>query len=61
MCIQKVGGIIATSVVTKIRTKEIPIHIEGNMTNWKTVVMNVISVGKNEIQYAVQTSSGTRL
>ena len=46
MCIQKVGGIIATSVVTKIRTKEIPTHIGGNMTNRKTVVMNVISVGK---------------
>ena len=46
MCIQKVVGIIATSVVTKIRTKETPIHIGGNMTNRKMVVMNVISVGK---------------
>ena len=46
MCIQKVGGIIATSVVTKIRTKEIPTHIGENMINWKTVTMNVTSVGK---------------
>ena len=61
MCIQKVGGIIATSVVTKTRTKEIPIHIGGNMINQKTVVMNVKSVEKNEIQYAVQMSSVTRL
>ena len=46
MCIQKMGGTIATSVVIKIRTKEIQIHIGGNMTNRKMVVMNVISVGK---------------
>ena len=46
MCIKKVGGIIATSVVTKTRTTEIPIHIGGNMINRKTVVMNVTSVGK---------------
>ena len=46
MCIQEVGGIIATSVVIKIRTKEILTLIGGNMTNWKTVAMNVISVGK---------------
>ena len=45
MCIQKAGGFIATSVVTKIRTKEILIHIGGNMTNRKMVIMNVISVG----------------
>ena len=47
------GGIIATSVVTKIRTKEIPTHIGGNMTNRKTVVMNVISVGK-KMKYSMQ-------
>ena len=46
MCIQKVGGTIATSVATKIRTKEIPIHIGGNITNQKTDAMNVINVGK---------------
>ena len=46
MCTKKVGGINVTSVVTKTRTKEIPIHIGGNMINRKTVIMNVTSVGK---------------
>ena len=46
MCTQKVDGIIVTSAVTKIRTKEIPTRIGGNMINRKAVVMNVISAGK---------------
>ena len=46
MCIQEAGGTIATSVVTKTRTKEIPTLIRGNMKNRKMDAMNVISVGK---------------
>ena len=46
MYTQKVDGTIVTSAVTKIRTKEIPTHIGGSMINQRTVVMNVISVGK---------------
>ena len=46
MYTQKVDGTIAISAVTKIRTKEILTHIGGSMINQRTVVMNVISVGK---------------
>ena len=46
MCTQRVDGIIATSAVTKIRSKEIPTRIGGNMINRKTVVINVITAGK---------------
>ena len=46
MCTQRVVGIIVTSAVTKIRIKEIPTRIGGNMITQKTVVMNVISAGK---------------
>ena len=37
--------VLLRPVVIKIRTKETPIHTGGNMTDRKTVVMNVISVG----------------
>ena len=46
MCIPKVGGITVISVAIEIKTKETLIHIRENMTNQKTVVMNVRNVGK---------------